>query len=123
MSIDNFYPGILRVIVEQANLDEEPGGKQVGDRDNGPIPAFAIITRAIDIYFTPFLPRFVPLVEASASTHKVVQQATNSLRRQALQLRIATRPLIGSVFPLNMAENTLGNRTMHQSDRFNLIAH
>jgi hypothetical protein len=45
MSVHDLHPGVLRVVIEKADLDEKALQEQAGNRGHRPIPFIAIIGR------------------------------------------------------------------------------
>ena len=116
MCINDFYPGILRVIVEKANLDEEAAAEQVRNWDHGSVPGVTVISRAILVGFQPIGTYLPPFVEPAAAADKIMQQAADAFRRQSLQFGVAPCPFVGPFVPLNLTENARGNRVVNQVD-------
>lgn len=110
MSVHDLHPGILRIVIEKADLDEQAIREQIWNRDHGPIPQIAIIGRPVGVGVKPIGTCFPSLVQPATATDKIVQQSPNAFVRESQQGGIASRPFIRPVIPLNLTKDTVTAR-------------
>ena len=53
------------------------------------------------------------MMQLAAAVDKIVQQAANAFRGQALQIGVVSGPLVGPIFPLTLTKDASGNRLMN----------
>src|SRR6266849_6652764 len=89
MSVHDLHPGVLRVVIEKADLDEQAIREQARNRDHGPIPEIAIIGRPIRVGLKPIWTCLPPFVQPPAAADKIANEPAYAFRRQSLQVGVA----------------------------------
>ncbi len=73
MSVHDLHPGVLRVVIEKADLYKQAIREQFRNRHDSPIPKIAIIGRPVGVGVKPICACLPPFVQAPTAIDKRMQ--------------------------------------------------